>query len=101
MGRDLGGNIQAWEEGRPYAPLFLDEASTRLSDKPLTEPLREAAGHFRTVHGELKAIVDTFGASIDAIPEGMHEEYAKHLRAACEAEKRAIASIEAVLKLMP
>ena len=100
LGRDLGFNIQAWEEGRSHAPLFLEEASTRLNDEHLTEPLREAVGHFRTVHRELKATVDTFGDSIDTVPEGMHEEYARHLREACEAERKAIASVEAVLKLM-
>ena len=100
LGRDLGFNLQAWEEDRRHASSFLDEASSRLEDKRLTEPLSEAAGHFRTVHGELKAIVDTFGDSIDTMPEGMHEEYAGHLYEACEAERKAIASVEAVLKLM-
>jgi len=100
LGRDLGFNVQAWEEGRRHASLFIEEASSRLEDKRLTWPLSEAASHFRTVHHELEAIVDTFGDSIDSMPEGMHEEYAEHLRNACVAEQKAITAVTAILQLM-
>jgi hypothetical protein len=100
LGRDLGFNVQAWEESRRHAPLFLEEASVRLGAECLTAPLSEAASQFRAVHHELKAIVATFGDSIDKLPEGKHEEYAVHLRNACEAEQKAITSVKAVLQLM-
>lgn len=94
---DFGYNIQVWEECRHNAVAFFAEASTRLKDEGLTEPFRDLGQHFGDVHEELKAIAGTFG---DTIPEGMHEDYARRLRNAYEAERSAIASAEAVLAAM-
>ena len=98
LGGEFGYQIQVWEECRGNAVAFLDEADARLNDEKLSEAFGEAKQQVGIAHNELKAIVDTF---LDpGVPKGKHDEYAQHLRKAYEAEKKAIGTIEAALKLM-
>jgi hypothetical protein len=94
---EWGYQIQVWEECRRNAADFLREASVRLNDDRLREPLEDLARQFEIVHGELKAILNTFGKER---PEGKPREYSERLRRAYEAEKKAIQGMEAVLELM-
>ena len=98
LGGEFGYNIQVWEECRRNAAAFLGEANTRLADDRLSARFEEAAKHAAIVHNELKAIVDTFKTA--GVPGGRHDEYARHLRKAHDAEKKAIETIEAILALM-
>jgi len=97
LGGEFSYNVEVWEECRRHAVSFLHEANARLDDERLNKPLDDLARQFETIHGELKAIVDTFSGGV---PEGKHDEYAQHLCTAYEVEKKAIGSIEAILTLM-
>jgi len=98
LGEEFGYNIQVWEECRRNAVAFLAEANSRLNDPKLGKRFKAAEQGIGIVHRELEAIVGTF--LNPGVPKGMHDDYAKHLRNAFKAEKKAIETIEAILRLM-